>query len=91
MKSNEDLLLDKIRIIIREELLKIQPEATEIMNVDQCAAYLNLTPQTIYKRSLIDLPCSRTGKRIYFLKSDVDKWLSDNKKPTLKELYKTRA
>jgi excisionase family DNA binding protein len=90
MKSSEDLLLDKIRMIIREELHQIQTQPTEIMSVDQCAEYLNLTPQTIYKRSQIDLPCSRTGKRIYFLKADVDKWLLDNKKPTLKELYEAR-
>ena len=91
MKSNEDLLLDKIRIIIREELREIQTQPTEIMSVEQCAAYLNLTPQTIYKRSQVDLPCSRTGKRVYFLKSDVDKWLLEFKKPTLKELYDARA
>jgi excisionase family DNA binding protein len=53
----------------------------EIMTLDQLAEYLSIARQTIYgKCSAKEIPCFKTGKRVYFMKSEINEWLKAGSK-----------
>lgn len=59
----------------------------ELLNVKQAANYLNLAPQTLYGfTSNRKIPFIKKGKKLYFKKDDLEKWLSDGRKKTVEEL-----
>ena len=51
---------------------------SEILTIEEVAAYLRLTPQTIYKWAQEKrIPAAKLGKEWRFRKSIVDQWLDD--------------
>ena len=64
----------------------------EIMNLNQLCAYLELSKGHIYKlTSSQEIPhYKRGGKKLYFNKYDIDKWVLQNKVETRAEI-KMRA
>ncbi|MEI6754901.1 MAG: helix-turn-helix domain-containing protein [Paludibacter sp.] len=64
----------------------------EIMTVDQLAEYLSIARQTIYgKCSAREIPCFKTGKRVYFMKSEINEWLKAGKRETAFEIRQQAA
>ena len=62
-------------------------EFPELLSVDLAAAYLNLAKQTLYGfTSRSEIPHIKRGKKLYFKKSELEKWLSDGKRKTVDEL-----
>ena len=50
----------------------------EILTIEEVAAYLRLTPQTIYKWAQEKrIPAAKLGKEWRFRKSIIDRWLDD--------------
>ncbi len=50
----------------------------EILTIDEVAAYLRLTPQTIYKWAQEKrIPAVKLGKEWRFRRSVIDKWFDD--------------
>jgi len=50
----------------------------EILTIEEVAAYLRLTPQTIYKWAQEKrIPAAKLGKEWRFRKSIVDRWLDE--------------
>ena len=50
----------------------------EILTIEEVAAYLRLTPQTVYKWAQEKrIPAAKLGKEWRFRKSIVDRWLDD--------------
>lgn len=50
----------------------------DILTIEEVAAYLRLTPQTIYKWAQEKrIPAAKLGKEWRFRKSIVDRWLDD--------------
>ncbi len=50
----------------------------EILTIEEVAAYLRLTPQTIYKWAQERrIPAVKLGKEWRFRKSIIDRWLDD--------------
>jgi excisionase family DNA binding protein len=50
----------------------------EILTLEEVAAYLRLTPQTIYKWAQERrIPAAKLGKEWRFRKSTIDLWLDD--------------
>lgn len=83
-------ILDQFRQILRQELGQFYqsnpPQATPreasktIFNFTEFCKYVGLSKQGGYKiTSRGDVPCSRRGKRLYFLKSEIDSWLLENR------------
>jgi len=66
----------------------LPPEQNELWDVKQAAEFLLLSVPTIYglvhKRSI---PHSKRGKRLYFRKDDLLKWIESNRRMTIDELY----
>lgn len=53
----------------------------ELLNVTQAAEYLNLAKQTLYGfTSKGVIPYLKRGKKLYFKKSELNKWISEGKK-----------
>lgn len=55
-----------------------QDGGNEILTLEEVAAYLRLTPQTIYKWAQERrIPAAKLGKEWRFRKSTIDRWLDD--------------
>lgn len=56
-------------------------EHAEIMNIDQCAKYLGISPDTLYKYAAEGrLPGFKLGNRWRFKKSLIDQWIDSQSK-----------
>lgn len=88
-----EFLIDKV-IVINEQLEAISQSiclsnGDSWMTIDDLSTYLPDKPavQTIYawvNQKLI--PCNKVGKRLYFLKSDIDQWLKEGRRKTAAEI-----
>lgn len=55
---------------------KVQPAEDTLMKVEECAAYLKVRPQWLYKRTqLKEIPYVKLGRFIMFKKREVDAWI----------------
>ena len=63
-------------------------ESTDkLFNVKEAAEYLDIAPQTLYGyTSNRTIPFIKKGKKLYFRKTDLDKWLSEGRKLTKEEI-----
>ena len=72
-----------------ESLIKSQATATKaVLNMDEVAEYTGLSKQYLYKltsKNKIPFSCPN-GKKIYFDKLEVDKWLLSNRQSTEEEI-----
>lgn len=80
-----------IRSSVRELLLEIKiPQADSSekpMSLKEASSFLNLAPQTIYGYTSQRLiPFYKKGKKIHFLKKDLELWLKEGKQRTKKEI-----
>lgn len=65
------------------------PIKDHLMNVQEVADYLSLSIATIYgKCHFNEIPRIKKGKRLYFLKSDIDSWLAESKQKTNDDIQK---
>lgn len=88
-----EFLIDKV-IVINEQLEAISQSiclsnGDSWMTIEDLSTYLPDKPavQTIYawvSQKLI--PCNKVGKRLYFLKSDIDQWLKEGRRKTAAEI-----
>lgn len=82
-------LLEKVgnieRMLLEKSNEQPQPEADQLLTVQQCADFLSLSVPSIY--GLIhkgELPVMKRSKRCYFLKSDLIAYLkAGRKQPSL--------
>ena len=52
----------------------------DIMNFNQACAYTTISKSAMYKHtSTREIPHFKTGKRIYFKKTELDQWLTKHK------------
>ena len=64
-------------------------DSDEIMTVDQLSQYLTIAKQTIYgKCGAREIPHYKTGKRVYFKKSEINEWLIKGRIHTSEEIRK---
>ena len=68
-------------------------ELREVMNVDQAARYLGVSPDTLYKYlSEGKLPAFKLGNRWRLKKSTLDRWMEKQSKPRMtRSSSKTRV
>ncbi|HLE17578.1 MAG TPA: helix-turn-helix domain-containing protein [Syntrophales bacterium] len=64
---------------------KGQPTEDTLMTVDECAVYLRVKPQWLYKRTqLKEIPYVKLGRFVMFKKIEVDQWVDrEGKMPQL--------
>ena len=59
----------------------------DLMNIKMVAKYLHLAVPTIY--GLVGrrvIPVCKKGKRLYFKKEDIEKWIGSGRKSTIEEI-----
>ncbi len=83
-----------LKACITESLIASEfgkPESLDkLFNVKEAAEFLDLAPQTLYGfTSNRTIPFIKKGKKLYFQKEDLKKWLSDGRKQTKDEILIT--
>jgi excisionase family DNA binding protein len=66
----------------------IQPEEDELLNIEQAAKFLSLAIPTVYglvHRMAIPY-CKPTGRRLYFSKKELTKWVKTGRAKTMFEI-----
>jgi excisionase family DNA binding protein len=61
--------------------LNYKKETSELLSIEDASKYLNLAKQTLYgftSRGII--PYLKKGKKLYFKRSELDKWINEGKK-----------
>ena len=94
MENPFELILDKLNNI--ENLLKTVMKndngtvtITEVLNLNQAAEYVSLSKSAIYKKtSERNIPHFKQGKKLFFKRSELDDWLSQNRIQHMRKLNK---
>ena len=82
----QNLIASTLKIVLKEILQKTKQQE-EILTIDQACEILHLARPTIYTMtSKRRIPHMKTGKRLLFRRSDLESWLSNNKKESVDEL-----
>lgn len=64
-----------------------QFDAQSLLSLDEAAKFLKLARQTIYGfTSKRTIPFLKRGKKLYFRKEALEKWLSEGAKKTIKQM-----
>jgi excisionase family DNA binding protein len=86
-------LSDLIQSSIRSVLNDKQPknghtyDSSDYLSIDEASEYLRVPISTLYQYcSSRRIPFLKRGKRNYFLKSDLDLWMSSDRKKTITEI-----
>lgn len=59
----------------------------EVLNLNQASEYISLSKSAIYKKtSERNIPHFKKGKKLYFKRSELDEWLTENKISTNVEI-----
>lgn len=70
------------RVIKSEDSSKENHSKTDHFTVKQASAFLDLAEQTIYGlTSRNEIPHYKRGKKLYFLKVELEKWILENRRP----------
>ena len=78
--------LTAIETTINARLAPAIPPEPEFMTIEQVAALLNLSVQTIYgKCHRRQIPFTKSGKKLSFRRSAILNWLAENDRPTAAE------
>ena len=82
----QELIQESVKSAITEQNSQSQ-EQDKIMSLQETAMFLNLAQQTVYGYTSKHLiPFIKKGKKLYFQKSELEKWLlSGNCKDNLEE------
>jgi excisionase family DNA binding protein len=85
--------LDKIEFLIKEANIKSKKTEQDIpIFVPEAAKFLGVAIPTIYsKSSKGEIPSLKKGKRLYFLKSDLLKYLEEGRRKTNSEISNKAA
>jgi excisionase family DNA binding protein len=90
--TSVDELKDLIQNVIRksfEEYGNKQPnqEQDRNLSISEASEFLNLAKQTLYGfTSKNEIPFIKKGKKLYFKKSDLQKWLLEGKQKSKSEI-----
>jgi excisionase family DNA binding protein len=78
-----NLIEDSLKKVLQQSSIPANENDSlpELLNVTQASEYLNLAKQTLYGfTSKGEIPYSKKGKKLYFKKSELNKWISEGKK-----------
>ena len=89
--------LNELEILIQNSVKKAlnestqtttgQPDTEQLLNVKEAAAFLNLTPYTLYGLvSRGEIPVNKKGKKLMFLRSELIGWVKSGRKKTSSEI-----
>ena len=75
--------VDNIERLLQHKLIKSKSEENEVLVIRQAADFLRLSLPTIYGLvSNRKIPFMKKGKRLYFSKHELSKWIAEGRKKT---------
>jgi excisionase family DNA binding protein len=80
-----------IQLNVRKALDEQVPkqEQDKIFTIQEASVFLNLARQTLYGfTSKNEIPFIKRGKKLYFRKTDLEKWLLEGKRKSNSEILK---
>jgi excisionase family DNA binding protein len=89
----ESLINLSVRKAISEQAdQNLNQEQDKIFSIQEASLFLNLAKQTLYGfTSKNEIPFLKRGKKLYFRKWDLEKWLSEGKHESKKEILEGLA
>ena len=82
-----EIVKSSVSEILRENTLTKTEEVNKLFSVKEASSFLNLAPQTLYGfTSNRTIPFIKRGKKLYFKRFDLEVWLSEGKKDSVKEI-----
>jgi excisionase family DNA binding protein len=82
---SERVTANILKAVRNEQPPTCQPE--QLLSIQQVADFLSLSVPTIYGLvSKAEIPCMKRGKRLYFSRDEITKWVKAGRKKTLDEL-----
>ncbi|TKC09597.1 helix-turn-helix domain-containing protein [Pedobacter frigoris] len=84
-------LFEKVEHIeeMLQDLKPKDPQENELLTIQEAAEFLKVTVPALYtKVSRQEIPVSKPGKRLYFNKTDLKKWITASRKKTIMEIRK---
>ncbi|MGQ0826968.1 MAG: helix-turn-helix domain-containing protein [Bacteroidota bacterium] len=85
-----NLIISSVKKVINSQEINNHPLPdipSEILSVDEAADFLNLARQTLYGfTSRREIPFMKKGKKLYFKRSELESWLLEGKRKTIKEM-----
>ena len=86
--TTEGELENLIRKVLKESLPAVsEKEQDRYLNISDAASYLQLAKQTLYQfTSERSIPFIKKGKKLFFSKHSLEKWLLEGKKKSKKEI-----
>jgi excisionase family DNA binding protein len=83
----EQIVQESVRKVLTEKLTPISVDHNQWFNIQKASEFLGLAVQTIYQKvSSLDIPFHKKGKRIWFLKSELEDWLKEGRQKTRQEI-----
>ena len=87
-------LFERIATQKNELVQKTQAISKKPMSIDDLAAYIDTAKQTIYSwTSKGKIPHHKTpdGRKVFFIQSEIDQWLTSNRRDTTTEIQAQAA
>lgn len=85
MNKLHDKLLHLEKLILR--ISKTEEDKNELLNVEEASKLLDLSVATIYRKICRkEIPFNKKGKRIYFYKHELIKWIKSGRIKTYTEM-----
>ena len=83
----KEFLKSAIKEILGENLKQTNQSLSDILNIEEAAAYLKLKITTLYeKTSKKIIPHFKRGNKLYFNKNDLEEWIKKGKVTTQTEI-----
>ncbi len=83
----EQIVQASVRKVLNETNHGNSTPADQWFNIEQASDFLGLAVQTIYQKvSGLGIPFHKKGKKLWFLKSELDQWLKDGRQKTRQEI-----
>ena len=85
----QELIQEAVQAAFRDQGQAVTSNADtrKYLTIDEAAAYLNLAKQTVYGfTSTRAIPFIKRAKRLLFVKSDLDEWLAEGKKRSVRQM-----
>ncbi|MBC7523673.1 MAG: helix-turn-helix domain-containing protein [Flavobacterium sp.] len=80
MENPFEIILDRLdrieKAILNLNCISDIPDSNQIMNISEVATYIKVAKTTIYGMTHRNtIPHYKNGKKLYFKKSEIDKWI----------------
>jgi excisionase family DNA binding protein len=79
--------LENIETLLQQKQQVVPEQEDDLMTIDEVAEFLKLGKPTIYNLvSASKIPNSKVGKRLYFSRKKILKWIESGERKTIKEI-----